>query len=71
MQVFITGGSTGIGKSLGQLFVNSGAKVGVCSIQSPSEVTDLPAGFFISRPMLQKKMKLKRRLMSSAYSMAA
>ena len=45
MRVFITGGSTGIGKSLGELFVQSGAKVGVCGFQSPSEIENLPKGF--------------------------
>jgi short-subunit dehydrogenase len=62
MQVFITGGSTGIGKSLGQLFVNSGAKVGVCSIQSPSEVTDLPAGFFYFQADVTKENEVKKAI---------
>lgn len=29
MRIFITGGSTGIGNSIGQLFVKAGGKVGV------------------------------------------
>ena len=45
MRVFITGGATGIGNSLGQLFVKAGGQVGVCGFQSPSEIGDLPKGF--------------------------
>jgi short-subunit dehydrogenase len=45
MRVFITGGATGIGNSLGQLFTTAGGKVGVCGFQDPSEFSDLPHGF--------------------------
>jgi short-subunit dehydrogenase len=45
MNVFITGGSTGIGKSIGELFVKAGDCVGVCGFQSPEEVGHLPDGF--------------------------
>ena len=45
MRVFITGGATGIGNSLGQLFVKAGGQVGVCGFQSLSEIGDLPKGF--------------------------
>lgn len=45
MRIFITGGASGIGKSLGQIFVKSGAKVGVCGFQSPTEFETLPEGF--------------------------
>jgi NAD(P)-dependent dehydrogenase (short-subunit alcohol dehydrogenase family) len=45
MNVFITGGSTGIGKLLGELFVQNGGKVGVCGFQSAEEVGPLPNGF--------------------------
>lgn len=44
MRVFITGGATGIGLSLGKLFVKAGGKVGVCGFQDPSEFS-LPSGF--------------------------
>lgn len=62
MRVFITGGSTGIGKSLGQLFVNGGAKVGVCSIQTPSEITDLPAGFSYYQADVTNEEQLKKAI---------
>jgi NAD(P)-dependent dehydrogenase (short-subunit alcohol dehydrogenase family) len=45
MRVFITGGATGIGNSLGQLFTQRGGKVGVCGFQDPSEFPHLPQGF--------------------------
>ena len=45
MRVFITGGATGIGRSLGDLFVKAGGQVGVCGFQSPAEIGDLPKGF--------------------------
>lgn len=44
MRVFITGGATGIGFSLGNMFVKAGGKVGVCGFQDPSEFS-LPNGF--------------------------
>jgi NAD(P)-dependent dehydrogenase (short-subunit alcohol dehydrogenase family) len=45
MRIFITGGATGIGKSLGEMFVSAGGKVGVCGFQNPSEFGQLPNGF--------------------------
>jgi len=45
MNVFITGGSTGIGKSIGEMFVKTGGKVGVCGFQAPEEIGQLPPGF--------------------------
>jgi NADP-dependent 3-hydroxy acid dehydrogenase YdfG len=45
MRVFITGGATGIGNSLGQLFVAKGGKVGVCGFQASGEIAELPKGF--------------------------
>jgi short-subunit dehydrogenase len=45
MNIFITGGSTGIGKSIGTLFVQAGGKVGVCGFQPLDEVGPLPDGF--------------------------
>lgn len=45
MRVFITGGTTGIGRSIGELFVQNGATVGVCGFQPSSEIENLPPGF--------------------------
>ena len=45
MRIFITGGTTGIGNSIGQMFVKGGGKVGVCGFQHPREIKDLPTGF--------------------------
>jgi short-subunit dehydrogenase involved in D-alanine esterification of teichoic acids len=44
MRVFITGGATGMGKSVGELFTKSGGKVGVCGFQDPSEFPSFPEG---------------------------
>jgi short-subunit dehydrogenase len=44
LRVFITGGATGIGFSLGKMFVKAGGKVGVCGFQDSSEFS-LPQGF--------------------------
>lgn len=59
MRVFITGGTTGIGKSLGLLFAQSGAKVGVCGLQSPSEIEALPEGFFYYQADVTNEEELK------------
>jgi NAD(P)-dependent dehydrogenase (short-subunit alcohol dehydrogenase family) len=45
MNVFITGGSTGIGRSTGEFFIKNGGKVGVCGFQSHDEIGQLPEGF--------------------------
>jgi NAD(P)-dependent dehydrogenase (short-subunit alcohol dehydrogenase family) len=62
MRVFITGGATGIGKSLGVLFANSGGKVGVCGFQHPSEFPDLPAGFIYYQADVRDEAKLKEAI---------
>lgn len=59
MRVFITGGTTGIGKSLGQIFAHNGAKVGVCGFQSPSEIGPLPAGFIYYQADVTNEEQLK------------
>jgi len=45
MNVFITGGSTGIGKTVGGFFVKADGKVGVCGFQTLNEIENLPEGF--------------------------
>jgi len=59
MRIFITGGSTGIGNSIGQLFVKSGAKVGVCGFQTPSEIGSLPSGFTYYQADVTDEVALK------------
>ena len=59
MRIFITGGSTGIGNSIGQLFVKSGAKVGVCGFQTPSEIGPLPSGFIYYQADVTDEVALK------------
>jgi short-subunit dehydrogenase len=59
MRIFITGGSTGIGNSIGQLFVKSGAKVGVCGFQTPSEIGPLPSGFTYYQADVTDEVALK------------
>jgi len=49
MNIFITGGSTGIGKSIGEMFARAGGKVGVCGFQAPEEIGTLPNGFHYYR----------------------
>jgi short-subunit dehydrogenase len=43
--IFITGGTTGIGRAVGEIFKAQGYTVGVCSFQPASEITDLPVSF--------------------------
>lgn len=62
MRVFITGGSTGIGKALGILFVKSGSKVGVCSIQSALELGDFPNGFTYFQADVTKEEEVKKAI---------
>lgn len=45
MNVFITGGTTGIGREVGVLFARKGSTIGVCSFQDAAEVGVLPEGF--------------------------
>lgn len=60
MRVFITGGTTGIGRSIGQLFVQNGAKVGVCGFQPHSEIETLPHGFSYFQADVTDEFALKQ-----------
>jgi len=62
MRIFITGGSTGIGNSIGQLFVKAGGKVGVCGFQIPSEVGPLPEGFTYYQADVTDEVALKNAI---------
>lgn len=43
--IFITGGTSGLGLELAQLYLNEGHRVATCSFESPDDVQDnLPAG---------------------------
>jgi NAD(P)-dependent dehydrogenase (short-subunit alcohol dehydrogenase family) len=45
MNIFITGGISGIGLEVGKLLAQEGAQIGVCSFQPKSEIQNLPANF--------------------------
>jgi short-subunit dehydrogenase len=45
MNIFITGGTTGIGLLVGKKFIEEGYNVAVCSFQKKEEIKDLPNGF--------------------------
>jgi len=62
MRVFITGGATGIGQSLGSLFVKSGGKVGVCGFQNLNEIGELPAGFNYFQADVTNEEALKKAI---------
>lgn len=46
MNVFITGATSGIGLELGKLYLKDGFNVGVCSIESPDDVSNILPGEF-------------------------
>jgi NAD(P)-dependent dehydrogenase (short-subunit alcohol dehydrogenase family) len=62
MRIFITGGSTGIGQSIGSLFVKAGGKVGVCGFQHPSEIGPLPTGFTYYQADVTDEAALKKAI---------
>ncbi len=66
MRIFITGGATGIGKSVGEIFLSKGAKVGVCGFQSSSEIENLPKGFTYFQADVTDEVGLKNAIDSFA-----
>jgi NADP-dependent 3-hydroxy acid dehydrogenase YdfG len=62
MRVFITGGATGIGQSLGSLFIQAGGKVGVCGFQTLSEIDSLPKGFCYFQADVTNEEALKKAI---------
>ncbi len=62
MRIFITGGTTGVGFALGQLFANAGAMVGVCGFQSEIEIAPLPQGFIYFQADVTDEVAIKKAI---------
>jgi len=63
MNIFITGGISGLGLEIGKIFSQKNFKVGVCSFEEKKLITSLPANFFYYKAdvtdqnMLHKSVK--------------
>lgn len=58
MNIFITGGISGIGREVGLQFAKEGHMIGVCSFQSAEEIQGLPENFYYYQADVTKEDQL-------------